>query len=149
MECTLLLAAVDIAVLALITVVVEALGLAPTACSSRSGGLLEGMDPRAIQWVLDHEMTHVANCDMVTFALLQAVVKVFVIFLARAACRVTDSTLGSCRNGQRPGGGAFSFITPSSCRSSRCAGGPDSHGLVPPQGVSGARGRSGHWAREA
>lgn len=75
-----------------------------------SSGLLEGMEPEAIQAVLGHEMTHVANGDMVTLALLQGVLNTFVIFLARVVGTVIDSALGG-RNEQRSGGGVFYFIT--------------------------------------
>ncbi len=48
-----------------------------------SAGLLRGMPRPQAEAVLGHEITHVANGDMVTMALLQGVVNTFVIFLAR------------------------------------------------------------------
>ncbi len=50
-----------------------------------SSGILEGMPPRALDAVLAHELSHVANGDMVTMTLLQGVINAFVMFLARAA----------------------------------------------------------------
>ncbi|HSY95481.1 MAG TPA: protease HtpX, partial [Steroidobacteraceae bacterium] len=48
-----------------------------------STGLLRGMSRPQIEAVLGHEISHVANGDMVTLALLQGVLNTFVIFLAR------------------------------------------------------------------
>ena len=48
-----------------------------------STGLLRGMNKDEIDGVLAHEVSHVANGDMVTLALVQGVVNVFVIFFAR------------------------------------------------------------------
>lgn len=48
-----------------------------------SSGLLRSMTRDEAEAVLGHEMTHVANGDMVTLALIQGVVNTFVIFLAR------------------------------------------------------------------
>jgi Zn-dependent protease with chaperone function len=48
-----------------------------------SSGLLRGMSRAQIEAVLGHEMSHGANGDMVTLALLQGVLNTFVIFLAR------------------------------------------------------------------
>ena len=48
-----------------------------------STGLLQQMTPDEADAVLGHEISHVANGDMVTLALIQGVVNTFVIFLAR------------------------------------------------------------------
>src|SRR4029077_5141503 len=48
-----------------------------------SSGLLQSMGRDQVEAVLGHEMTHVANGDMVTLALIQGVVNTFVIFLSR------------------------------------------------------------------
>jgi len=50
-----------------------------------STGLLESMNKDEIEGVLGHEISHVANGDMVTLALIQGVVNTFVIFFARIA----------------------------------------------------------------
>lgn len=74
-----------------------------------SSGLLESMDSEEVQAVLGHEMTHVANGDMVTLALLQGVLNTFVIFLARVVGTLIDSMLGGQR--ERREGGLFYFAT--------------------------------------
>lgn len=48
-----------------------------------SRGLLEKMSQEEIEGVLAHEMSHIANGDMVTMTLLQGIVNAFVMFLAR------------------------------------------------------------------
>jgi heat shock protein HtpX len=48
-----------------------------------STGLLDRMSPDELDGVLGHELSHVANGDMVTLTLLQGVVNAFVMFLAR------------------------------------------------------------------
>lgn len=48
-----------------------------------STGLLRRMDRHEVDGVLAHEVAHVANGDMVTMTLVQGVVNVFVMFLAR------------------------------------------------------------------
>lgn len=50
-----------------------------------STGLLQSMDQEEIEGVLGHEISHVANGDMVTLTLIQGVVNTFVIFFARIA----------------------------------------------------------------
>jgi heat shock protein HtpX len=75
-----------------------------------SSGLLQAMDSNEVQAVLGHEMTHVANGDMVTLALLQGVLNTFVIFLARVVGTMIDSALGGRRE-ERSGGGLFYFAT--------------------------------------
>src|SRR5439155_1273158 len=49
-----------------------------------SSGLLQRMDDAEIEGVLGHEVTHIANGDMVTMTLLQGVMNAFVMFLSRA-----------------------------------------------------------------
>ncbi|KAB8029162.1 protease HtpX [Fluviispira multicolorata] len=48
-----------------------------------SSGLLENMDNHEIDGVLAHEISHIANGDMVTMTLIQGVVNAFVMFFAR------------------------------------------------------------------
>jgi heat shock protein HtpX len=50
-----------------------------------STGLLHSMDREAVEGVLGHELSHIANGDMVTLTLIQGVVNTFVFFLARVA----------------------------------------------------------------
>ena len=58
-----------------------------------STGLLRSMSRSQIEAVLGHEITHVANGDMVTLALLQGVLNTFVIFLARIIGSFVDRAL--------------------------------------------------------
>jgi heat shock protein HtpX len=58
-----------------------------------STGLLRGMSRPQIEAVLGHEISHVANGDMVTLALLQGVLNTFVIFLARIIGNIVDRAL--------------------------------------------------------
>jgi heat shock protein HtpX len=58
-----------------------------------SSGLLRSMTPSQAEAVLGHEITHVANGDMVTLALLQGVLNTFVIFLARIIGNIVDRAL--------------------------------------------------------
>jgi heat shock protein HtpX len=55
-----------------------------------SSGLLQRMNRQEIEAVLGHEMTHVANGDMVTLALIQGVVNTFVLLLARLVGNIVD-----------------------------------------------------------
>jgi len=64
-----------------------------------STGLLARMTPAEIEAVLGHELTHVANGDMVTMALLQGVLDTFVIFVSRVVAGVIDSFTGGGRRG--------------------------------------------------
>lgn len=56
-----------------------------------SSGLLETMTEAEIEWVIGHEMAHILNWDMVTMALLQWVLNVFVIFAARVIWRAISA----------------------------------------------------------
>jgi len=55
-----------------------------------SSGLLRALSRPQIEAVLGHELSHVANGDMVTLTLLQGVLNTFVIFLARIIGSVVD-----------------------------------------------------------
>jgi heat shock protein HtpX len=74
-----------------------------------STGLLNGMSRDQVAAVLGHEITHVANGDMVTLALLQGVLNTFVIFLSRALGSVIDSALRGSRE-QHRGSRPFYFV---------------------------------------
>lgn len=55
-----------------------------------STGLLQSMTPDEVEAVLGHEMSHVANGDMVTMTLLQGVMNTFVYFFATIIGYVVD-----------------------------------------------------------
>jgi len=58
-----------------------------------STGLLRNMSQDEAEAVLGHEVSHVANGDMVTLALIQGVVNTFVFFLARVIGTVVDRAI--------------------------------------------------------
>jgi heat shock protein HtpX len=58
-----------------------------------STGLLQSMNKEEVEAVLAHEVSHVANGDMVTLTLIQGVVNTFVIFLSRVVGYLVDSFL--------------------------------------------------------
>jgi heat shock protein HtpX len=69
-----------------------------------STGLLRNMRHEEVEAVLGHEITHVANGDMVTLTLIQGVVNTFVFFLSRVIGYFVDRVLlRNERNGYGPG----------------------------------------------
>ena len=68
-----------------------------------STGLLQSMNKEEVEAVLGHEMSHVANGDMVTLTLIQGVVNTFVIFLARIVGYFVDRTVFRTERGIGPG----------------------------------------------
>jgi heat shock protein HtpX len=70
-----------------------------------SQGLLDNMSQGEIEAVVGHEMSHVANGDMVTLALIQGVVNTFVVFLSRIVGHVVDRAI--LKNNQGHGIGYF------------------------------------------
>ena len=58
-----------------------------------STGLLQSMSREEAEAVLGHEVSHVANGDMVTLALIQGVVNTFVFFLSRVVGYVVDRVI--------------------------------------------------------
>jgi heat shock protein HtpX len=67
-----------------------------------STGLLHHMNPDEAEAVLAHEVSHVANGDMVTLTLIQGVVNTFVIFLARVIGGIVDKTVFRTENANGP-----------------------------------------------
>ncbi len=65
-----------------------------------SSGLLVSMNRSEIEAVLGHEITHVANGDMVTLTLLQGVVNTFVILLSRLIGNVVDRSISRDSDGR-------------------------------------------------
>ncbi len=68
-----------------------------------STGLLGGMRREEIEAVLGHEITHVANGDMVTLALIQGVLNTFVIAVSRIIGYVVDRTVFQRNRDSGPG----------------------------------------------
>ena len=67
-----------------------------------STGLLNGMGRDEVEAVLGHEISHVANGDMVTLTLIQGVVNTFVIFLSRVIGFVVDRVVFKVERGTGP-----------------------------------------------
>ena len=68
-----------------------------------SQGLLNNMSKDEVEAVLAHEVSHVANGDMVTLTLIQGVVNTFVMFLSRVIGYTVDKVIFKTRNGVGPG----------------------------------------------
>ena len=73
-----------------------------------STGLLRLMNQKEVEAVLAHEMSHVANGDMVTMTLVQGVVNTFVVFISRVVGWVVDRQI--LRN-EEEGPGAGYYVT--------------------------------------
>ncbi len=67
-----------------------------------STGLLRAMSRNEAEAVLGHEISHVANGDMVTMTLIQGVLNTFVIFLARVVGRAIDAMVSGNRDNDGP-----------------------------------------------
>jgi heat shock protein HtpX len=67
-----------------------------------STGLLQNMNADEVEAVLGHEVSHVANGDMVTMGLIQGVVNTFVIFLSRVIGHVVDRVVFKTERGYGP-----------------------------------------------
>ena len=68
-----------------------------------SSGLLNRLQRGELEAVLGHEVSHVANGDMVTLALIQGVVNTFVIFLSRIVGFLVDRLIFRTERGYGPG----------------------------------------------
>jgi heat shock protein HtpX len=85
---------------------VNAFATGPTrnnALVAVSTGLLSKLSEREVEAVLGHEISHVANGDMVTLTLLQGVLNTFVVFLSRIVGFVVDRVLLRNERGAGPG----------------------------------------------
>lgn len=72
-----------------------------------STGLLRTMSSSQLEAILGHEITHIANGDMVTMTLLQGVVNAFVMFLAR----VLAFALSGLGKNQKEGSSGGSYLS--------------------------------------
>ncbi|MCL6415779.1 protease HtpX [Aestuariirhabdus sp. Z084] len=74
-----------------------------------STGLLNNMNQDEAEAVLGHEVSHIANGDMVTLALIQGVVNTFVIFIARIIANIISGVL-SQNDDNGEGLGMFAYM---------------------------------------
>jgi heat shock protein HtpX len=89
---------------------VNAFATGPTrsrALVAVSTGLLSRMNRNEIEGVLGHEMTHVANGDMVTMTLVQGVVNAFVLFLSKVIAFAISQALRGDRERESGESGSF------------------------------------------
>lgn len=75
-----------------------------------STGLLQNMSRDEVEGVLAHEVSHAANGDMVTMALIQGVMNTFVIFFARIVGGIIDGMLSGDDEEESSGTGLGYFI---------------------------------------
>ncbi|NEZ03872.1 protease HtpX [Wenzhouxiangella sp. XN201] len=68
-----------------------------------SSGLLHHMQTNEVEAVLAHEVSHVANGDMVTMTLLQGVLNTFVLLLSRVLGQIIDRVVFRSERGYGPG----------------------------------------------
>lgn len=74
-----------------------------------SSGLLNSMTRDEAEAVLAHEVSHIANGDMVTLTLIQGVVNTFVIFLARVVAGII-ANVGNNSDDERPAMGGLAYM---------------------------------------
>ena len=60
-----------------------------------STGLMDNMQSNEVEAVLGHEVSHIANGDMITMALLQGILNAFVIFFSRIIGHAISAALRS------------------------------------------------------
>ncbi len=72
-----------------------------------STGLLHNMNQDQAEAVLAHEVSHIANGDMVTLTLIQGIVNTFVIFMAKVLAGIVDNFLNS---DEEEGGSSWTYF---------------------------------------
>ncbi|SET26225.1 heat shock protein HtpX [Thorsellia anophelis DSM 18579] len=75
-----------------------------------STGLLTQMQKNEVEAVLAHEVSHIANGDMITMTLLQGVVNTFVIFISRFIAQAVASLGSNNDNGRTPSMGTYFIV---------------------------------------
>lgn len=92
---------------------VNAFATGPTksrALVAVSTGLLQRMGSQEVAGVLGHEITHIANGDMVTMTLIQGIINSFVLFLSRVLAFAISQAMRSRDDRDSGGGGWLQFI---------------------------------------
>jgi len=73
-----------------------------------SSGLLDNMSQDEAEAVLAHEVSHIANGDMITLALIQGIINTFIIFVARLVASAIDAALSG--DNEEEGLGFFGYM---------------------------------------
>ena len=76
-----------------------------------STGLLQTMNRDEVEAVMAHEISHVANGDMVTLTLIQGVINTFVVFLSRIIGHFVDRVVFKVESGHGPAFWITSLVT--------------------------------------
>ena len=74
-----------------------------------SSGLLSSMNHAELEGVLSHEISHIANGDMVTMTLIQGIINAFALFLSRILAYVVSMSLSRSEN-DHAGPGVIYFV---------------------------------------
>ncbi len=76
-----------------------------------STGIMGQMTKEELRAVLGHEISHIANGDMVTMSLTQGVINTFVIFFSHVLAYIVQNAMRGDREGnnRRGGGGYFMY----------------------------------------
>ncbi len=74
-----------------------------------STGIMGQMTKEELRAVLGHEISHIANGDMVTMSLTQGVINTFVIFFSHVLASVVQGAMNGERDNRRRGGGHFMY----------------------------------------
>jgi heat shock protein HtpX len=80
------------------------------ALVAASTGLLQSMRSAEVEGVLGHEITHIANGDMVTMTLVQGVINAFVLFLAQLLALAVSQAMRSRDDRDSGGGGLMQYL---------------------------------------
>ncbi len=72
-----------------------------------STGIMAQMSKEELRAVLGHEISHVANGDMVTMCLTQGVVNTFVIFFSHVLASIVQGAMNGDKDNRRRGGGSY------------------------------------------
>ncbi|AVF35066.1 protease HtpX [Rahnella sikkimica] len=75
-----------------------------------STGLLQSMNQDEAEAVIAHEISHIANGDMVTMTLIQGIVNTFVIFISRLIAQVASGFLSGNRDGEESNGNPMIYF---------------------------------------
>ncbi|AIN47226.1 protease HtpX [Candidatus Palibaumannia cicadellinicola] len=82
-----------------------------TSLIAVSTGLLQHMNRSEAEAVIAHEISHIANGDMVTMTLINGIVNTFVIFISRFIAQLVAGLMGSDSKEENSNGNHFVYVT--------------------------------------